>query len=287
VATKARPQRKRRKAYPTSNNGAFMRFCRFESENVVRYGLIETVAGQEVICRTLAELPKDLSDFERGSPVQLPLTTVRLLAPVTPSKIVCIGRNYREHAKELNHPIPTEPLIFLKPPSAILPPGGLIRRPVALSQRVDYEGELGVVIGKRCRELKEGKDAREFILGYTCVNDVTARDLQNKDSQWSRAKGFDTFCPMGPAVVSGLDPWKGIRVQTRVNGELRQDGTTADFLFPLDVILRFISQVMTLEPGDLIATGTPAGVGPLQPGDNVEVAVEGVGSLSNPVGDAL
>ncbi len=263
-----------------------MRFCRFESDDVIRYGLIDNATGRDVIRRTLDALPKNESDFQGGPAVEIPLTSVRLLAPVMPSKIVCIGRNYREHAKELNHPIPTEPLIFLKPPSALLDPGSEILRPVALSQRVDHEGELGVVIGKRCHGLREGDSVRELILGYTCVNDVTARDLQNKDGQWSRAKGFDTFCPVGPIVVSGLDPWKGVRVQTRVNGELRQDGTTVDFLFPLDVILRFISQVMTLEPGDLIATGTPAGVGPLKQGDTVEVTVEGVGSLSNPVADA-
>jgi len=263
-----------------------MRFCRFESDHVARYGLIEKFANQDVVRRTLDHLPNAASDFERGTPVEIPLASVRLLAPITPSKIVCIGRNYREHAKELNHPIPTEPLIFLKPPSAVLDPGEPILRPVTLSQRVDHEGELGVVIGKRCHGLREGDDVREFILGYTCVNDVTARDLQNKDGQWSRSKGFDTFCPTGPSVVSGLDPWNGVRVQTRVNGQIRQDGTTADFIFPLDVILRFISQVMTLEPGDLIATGTPAGVSPLQLGDTVEVTVEGVGSLSNPVADA-
>lgn len=263
-----------------------MRICRFESANVTRYGLIENTSGQDVIRRTLDHLPSDESDFDQASQVEIPLSSVRLLAPVIPSKIVCIGRNYREHAKELNHAIPTEPLIFLKPPSAILAPGQTILRPALLSQRVDHEGELGVVIGKRCHGLREGDDVRDFILGYTCVNDVTARDLQNKDGQWSRAKGFDTFCPIGPVVVSGLDPWSGIRVQTRVNGELRQDGTTADFLFPLDVVVRYISQVMTLEPGDLIATGTPAGVSPLQSGDTVEVTVEGVGSLSNPVADA-
>ena len=263
-----------------------MRFCRFELDNVVRYGLIEDAAGQDVIRRTLDQLPSSESDFAGGTPVELPLASVRLLSPVSPSKIVCIGRNYREHAKELDHPIPTEPLIFLKPPSAVLGPGDTILRPNTLSQRVDHEGELGVVIGKRCHGLREGDDVREFILGYTCVNDVTARDLQNKDGQWSRAKGFDTFCPIGPIVVSGLDPWKGVGVQTRVNGQIRQDGTTADFLFPLDVILRFIAQVMTLEPGDLIATGTPAGVSPLQAGDTVEITVEGVGSLRNPVADA-
>jgi 2-keto-4-pentenoate hydratase/2-oxohepta-3-ene-1,7-dioic acid hydratase in catechol pathway len=263
-----------------------MRICRFECANLTRYGLVDNITGQDVIRRTLDKLPGCESDFDQGSTAEIPLGSVRLLAPVIPSKIVCIGRNYREHAKELNHAVPTEPLIFLKPPSAILAPGQIILRPASLSQRVDHEGELGVVIGKRCHGLREGDDVREFILGYTCVNDVTARDLQNKDGQWSRAKGFDTFCPVGPVIVSGLDPWKGMAVQTRVNGELRQDGTTADFLFPLDVILRYITQVMTLDPGDLIATGTPAGVGPLQRGDTVEVTVEGVGPLSNPVADA-
>jgi 2-keto-4-pentenoate hydratase/2-oxohepta-3-ene-1,7-dioic acid hydratase in catechol pathway len=263
-----------------------MRFCRFNSQDAARYGLIETGGGEDVIRRTLTDLPAGPSDFDRGQPVEIPFASVNLLAPVSPSKIVCIGRNYREHAKELNHPIPSEPLIFLKPPSAVLASGATILRPVSLSQRVDHEGELGVVIGKRCHGLRDGDEVRDYILGYTCVNDVTARDLQNKDGQWSRAKGFDTFCPIGPVVVSGLDPWKGVRVQTRVNGQIRQDGTTTDFLFPLDVILRFISQVMTLEPGDVIATGTPAGVSPLQAGDTVEVTVEGVGALANPVADA-
>jgi 2-keto-4-pentenoate hydratase/2-oxohepta-3-ene-1,7-dioic acid hydratase in catechol pathway len=144
---------------------------------------------------------------------------------------------------------------------------------------------LAVVIGRRCYCLPESVDVRPYIVGYTCLNDVTARDLQNKDGQWTRAKGFDTFCPVGPVVADGLDPWKGVRVQSRVNGELRQNGTTADFLFPLDVLIRFISQVMTLEPGDVIATGTPAGVGSLKAGDLVEVTVEGVGTLRNPVVD--
>lgn len=263
-----------------------MRFCRFQHNDIVRYGLFKQRNGRDVIHRSIDHLPASESDFERGEEVEFPLESVPLLAPVSPSKIVCIGRNYREHAKELNHAVPTEPLIFLKPPSAVLPPGGTILRPTALSQRVDHEGELGIVIGKRCRNLQEGDDVREFILGYTCVNDVTARDLQNKDGQWSRAKGFDTFCPMGPVVIAGLDPWEGVRVQTRVNGELRQDGTTVDFIFPLDVILPYIARVMTLEPGDVIATGTPAGVGPLKAGDLVEVSVEGVGTLRNPVGDA-
>lgn len=262
-----------------------MRFCRYQHDHVVRYGLFEQSNGGEVIGRALETLPTSIYDFSGGETVELPLSSVTLLAPVSPSKIVCIGRNYREHAKELNHAVPTEPLIFLKPPSAVLAPAASILRPVALSQRVDHEGELGVVIGKRCHSLSKDADVREYILGYTCVNDVTARDLQNKDGQWSRAKGFDTFCPIGPVVVSDLDPWAGVRVQTRVNGELRQDGTTADFIFPLDVIVHYISQVMTLEPGDVIATGTPAGVSPLQAGDVVDVSVEGIGTLRNPVGD--
>jgi len=262
-----------------------MRYCRFEYQSAKHYGLIEDLAGSQVITRTLTKAPTSFFDFDRGEKTSLALNSVRLLAPVEPSKIVCIGRNYREHARELDHPIPTEPLFFLKPPSSLIGPEDEIRRPMDLSQRVDYEGELTAVIGKRCYRLREGEDVRSYIVGYTCLNDVTARDLQNKDGQWTRAKGFDTFCPVGPVVADGLDPWKGVRVQTRVNGELRQDGTTADFLFPMDVLLRFISQVMTLEPGDIVATGTPAGVGQLKAGDLVEVTVEGVGALRNPVVD--
>jgi 2-keto-4-pentenoate hydratase/2-oxohepta-3-ene-1,7-dioic acid hydratase in catechol pathway len=263
-----------------------MSYCRFQYQDAKRYGLIEGMGGKPTITHTLAGTPHSMEDFTGGERSQLPLSAVHLLAPVEPSKIVCIGRNYREHAKELNHPIPTEPLIFLKPSSSLIGPGDEIRRPVALS-RVDYEGELGVVIGRRCYRLRDDDDVRPYILGYTCVNDVTARDLQNKDGQWTRAKGFDTFCPVGPVVAENLDPWKGVRVQTRVNGELRQNGTTTDFLFPLDVVIRFISQVMTLLPGDLIATGTPVGVSPLQAHDTVEVSVEGVGALANPVVDLV
>jgi 2-keto-4-pentenoate hydratase/2-oxohepta-3-ene-1,7-dioic acid hydratase in catechol pathway len=262
-----------------------MSYCRFQHQGATLYGLIEGDGDQPTITRTLTRAPQSFSDFDRGEKSELPLSAVRLLAPAEPGKIVCIGRNYREHAKELDHPIPTEPLIFLKPPSSLIGPEDAIRRPAELSQRVDYEGELGVVIGRRCYCLRESDDVKPYIVGYTCVNDVTARDLQNKDGQWTRAKGFDTFCPVGPVVAEGLDPWKGVRVQSRVNGELRQNGTTADFLFPLDVLVRFISQVMTLEPGDVIATGTPAGVGPLKAGDVVEVTVEGVGTLRNPVVD--
>jgi 2-keto-4-pentenoate hydratase/2-oxohepta-3-ene-1,7-dioic acid hydratase in catechol pathway len=207
----------------------------------------------------------------------------KLRAPISPSKIICVGRNYREHAKELGNEVPVDLLTFFKPPSSVIGPGATIVLP-KLSQMVHHESELGVVIGKRCRNVPR-ESARDVILGYTCVNDVSARDLQKKDGQWARAKGFDTFCPVGPIVVSGLDPWAGVGVECHVNGQARQKGNTRDFVFPLDEIIRYVSQVMTLEPGDLIATGTPAGVGPLVAGDRVDVVVEGVGTLSNSVVD--
>jgi len=263
-----------------------MKICRFQHAGSVGYGLIEELAGTSTITRRLGHFPSGGSNFESAEATKLSLDEVRLLSPTEPSKIVCVGRNYREHAKELNHDIPTSPLIFLKPPSSVIGPGDEVRRPHTLSQRVDYEGELGVVISRRCYGLREDEDVRSYILGYTCVNDVTARDLQNKDGQWTRAKGFDTFCPIGPVIADGLDPWQGVRIETRLNGQTRQSGTTADFIFPLDVILRYITSVMTLEPGDVIATGTPAGVGPMEPGDAVEVTVEGVGTLRNPIVNA-
>jgi 2-keto-4-pentenoate hydratase/2-oxohepta-3-ene-1,7-dioic acid hydratase in catechol pathway len=214
----------------------------------------------------------------------IPLAEAALLAPVEPSKIVCVGRNYREHAAELGHDVPQEPLLFLKATSSLLAPGGTILRPKA-SQRTDYEGELGVVIARRCHKLAHDADVRPYILGYTAVNDFTARDLQNKDVQWARAKSFDTFCPVGPLVADGLDPWAGVQVETRVNGEVRQSGNTRELIFALDVVLRHISQAMTLNPGDLISTGTPPGVGPAGAGDTIEVSVEGIGRLRNPVAD--
>jgi 2-keto-4-pentenoate hydratase/2-oxohepta-3-ene-1,7-dioic acid hydratase in catechol pathway len=205
-------------------------------------------------------------------------------AVVNPSKIICVGRNYRDHAKELGNEPPTEPLIFMKPPSSIIGPGDKIVRP-RISERVDFEGELGVIIKEPCRNVGENEDVRRYILGYTCVNDVTARDLQKKDDQWTRAKGFDTFCPVGPLVTDAVDPWKGVQVETRVNGTIRQSASTTEFIFPLDVIIRYISRVMTLLPGDLICTGTPAGVGPLVAGDEVEVSIAGIGTLKNSVID--
>jgi len=207
-----------------------------------------------------------------------------LLPPVRPSKIVCVGRNYREHAAELGNEVPKEPLLFLKATSSLLSTGATVRRP-KLSQRVDYEGELGVVIAKTCYHPPVDADIRQYILGYTCVNDVTARDLQKTDGQWSRAKGFDTFCPVGPIVTDEIDPWVGVAIRTKVNGETRQDGNTRDFIFNLDAVIRYIAQAMTLYPGDLIPTGTPSGVGPVVAGDQMEVSIEGIGTLRNPVAD--
>jgi 2-keto-4-pentenoate hydratase/2-oxohepta-3-ene-1,7-dioic acid hydratase in catechol pathway len=265
-----------------------MKYCRFQWNGQSRHGLVESLAGREAITRQLLKPPEevegDLEDLPSKRIDHLVLEEATLLTPIRPSKIVCVGRNYREHAAELGNEVPAEPLIFFKPPSALLAPGANIVRP-KISERVDHEGELGVVIGKSCRHLGADQDVRPYILGYTCVNDVTARDLQKKDGQFTRGKGFDTFCPVGPVVVSGLDPWSGLGVETRVNGEIRQQGTTKDFIFALDAVIRYITQVMTLFAGDLIATGTPSGVGPLVAGDVVEVKVEGVGTLLNPVVD--
>jgi 2-keto-4-pentenoate hydratase/2-oxohepta-3-ene-1,7-dioic acid hydratase in catechol pathway len=197
-----------------------------------------------------------------------------------PGKIIGVGRNYREHAKELANAVPDEPLLFFKPPTALIGPGQPIVRPRGW-ERVDFEGELGVVIGKRCRRVSAA-DALDYVFGYTIVNDVTVRDLQKKDGQWTRAKGFDSFCPVGPALVPGLDPSQ-LRIVTKVDGVVKQDAPTSDMLFDVPTIIAVISRVMTLEPGDLIATGTPAGVGPLVPGNVVEITIEGIGTLHNPV----
>lgn len=259
-----------------------MRYCRFSSNAGPQYGLIETVAETEQITHTLPSdggLP-DISRPTRITPVAL--ASVTLLAPVQPSKIVCVGRNYLDHAKELGNQPPPEPLIFLKPPSSIIATGERIVLP-RLSKEVHYEGELTAIINSTCHTVGEGQDVRPLIFGYTCANEVTARDLQRKDNQWARAKGFDTFCPLGPVVSDELDPWAGVQVETRVKGEVRQSGNTRDFIFPLDVVIRFVTAFMTLLPGDIILTGTPAGVGPLSAGDVVEVSIAGIGTLRNSV----
>jgi len=237
------------------------------------------VVGEEVFTLRGDLNTGDLS-LEGVEPT-LRLADTQMLPPVSPSKIVCVGRNYREHAAELGNPMPSEPLLFLKAPSAVITSGDVIELPAA-SERVEHEGELGLVIGRRCRRLSEEEDPLVYVLGFTCLNDVTARDLQRKDVQFTRGKSFDTFCPVGPFIVTGLDP-SDLSVETRVNGEVRQSGRTSAMAFPVPYLIRYISHVMTLEPGDLIATGTPAGVAPLLDGDTVEVEVEGVGVLRNPV----
>ena len=213
-----------------------------------------------------------------------PLETVKLLPPSVPSKIVCVGKNYVDHAAEMGGPPPKEPILFLKPPSSIIAPEDPVILP-AISNRMDYEGEIAVVIGRRCRNLRADEDVHPYILGYTCFNDVTARDLQKLDGQWTRGKSFDTFCPFGPVLETNA-PSADARVETFVNGAKKQSALLSEMIFSVDVIIRFIAQVMTLEPGDLIATGTPAGIGPVKPGDVMEVSITGIGTLRNPVIDS-
>jgi 2-keto-4-pentenoate hydratase/2-oxohepta-3-ene-1,7-dioic acid hydratase in catechol pathway len=257
-----------------------MKICRYEvrvasgaGSTVPRYGLIE---GENVI--EISGPP--WGQWSRRSR-SMRLVDVRLLAPVEPSKVVCIGRNYAAHAAELGNEVPKEPLMFLKPPSSIVGPEEAIVL-TKYSQKVEHEGELAIIIGRRCSQLSDAEDALSFVLGYTCLNDVTARDLQKSDVQFTRGKGFDTFCPVGPHIETALDP-SNVLVETRVNGAVRQSGTTSLMVYPPAFLVRWISRMMTLMPGDVIATGTPAGVGPLVAGDTVEVSVAGVGVLCNPV----
>jgi len=254
-----------------------MKFCRFQSAASpgaeARYGILDGERIREISAAPWNEWSETGRVLATGG--------ARLLAPVEPRKIVCIGRNYLAHAKELGNQVPNEPLIFLKPPSAIVGPDEAIVLP-KYSERVEHEGELGLVVRKRCSHLRDDEDSLGYLLGYTCVNDVTARDLQKTDVQFTRAKGFDTFCPVGPHIETALRP-DDLLVETLVNGELRQSGRTSLMVFPPAFLVRWLSRMMTLEPGDLIATGTPAGVGPLAERDTVTVAIEGVGVLRNPV----
>jgi 2-keto-4-pentenoate hydratase/2-oxohepta-3-ene-1,7-dioic acid hydratase in catechol pathway len=268
-----------------------MKYCRFRFENQIEYGVVEDRGGEPWIVDLMHAPDDDVAahlvraqavvkdpakfDFE-----PLPLNAAELLAPVTPSKIVCVGRNYRDHAKELGNEVPADPLLFFKPPSSLLAHKGTVLMPPQ-AERVDFEGELAIVIGKRASKLAENADWRSYVRGYTIADDVTARDLQKKDGQWTRAKGFDTFCPVGPVVSNEVDLEKGLIVETRVNGELKQQGSTLDFIFSIPVLLSYITAAITLEAGDLLLTGTPAGVGPLKAGDSVEVAIAGLGVLSN------
>lgn len=258
-----------------------MRIARFETQSLSAgsgsgYGASYGWILDDQIGRLVGD---PFGEFRRQE-TDLPLASVRLLAPIVPGKIIGIGRNYLEHAKERGVEVPEIPLIFLKPPSAVIGPGQKILLPPQ-SQQVDHEAELAVVIGRRARWVKS-ENALDFVMGYTIANDVTARDLQKRDGQWTRGKGFDTFCPLGPWIDTDFAPLDAL-ITCHVNGEMRQMGSTRDMVFSIRQLIAFITSVMTLEPGDVILTGTPAGIGPLRPDDIVEVAIQGIGTLRNPV----
>jgi 2-keto-4-pentenoate hydratase/2-oxohepta-3-ene-1,7-dioic acid hydratase in catechol pathway len=263
-----------------------MRIARFAIADQVRYGVVDEAVDQAAEL-TVAEI--DSHPFGTGSDevkltgARYPLADVRLLAPVLPSKVVAIGRNYADHARETGSEPPAEPLIFLKPSTSVIGPGDPIMRPAQLSERVDFEGELAVVFGRLCRDVPAAR-VPEVIFGYTCANDVTARDLQASDGQWARAKGFDTFCPLGPWIETSLDP-ADVELTTTVNGEIKQHARTSLLMHDITKLVSYVTAVMTLLPGDVLLTGTPAGIGPLVAGDQVTVQIEGIGSLTNPVTD--
>jgi len=250
-----------------------MKIVRFTNGFVTEYGVIDGDMIQALSASPFEEY-KVLHKFYRPS-------DVKILPPCQPSKIVALGVNYKSHGEEMSHSLPEEPLIFLKPPTAVIGHNDTIIYPPS-SKRVDYEGELGVVISQEAHNIKKEK-TKNYILGYTCVNDVTARDLQAKDKQWTRAKGFDTFAPIGPCIEMELDP-SDLALETRLNGEVKQKTRTSELIFDVFHLVSFISEVMTLLPGDVIATGTTAGIGPMKPGDIVEVEIEGIGVLRNHVG---
>jgi 2-keto-4-pentenoate hydratase/2-oxohepta-3-ene-1,7-dioic acid hydratase in catechol pathway len=250
-----------------------MRLVRFRFGDRIATGVVEGDAVR-ALAGTFFENPVPSGE-------EIPLDDVRLLAPILPSKVVCLGKNYAAHAAEFGGEVPEEPLVFLKPSTSVSGPGDPIPLP-PISNRVDYEGELAVVIGRIARNVRAEETFR-YILGYTCGNDVTLRDLQKKDDQWARAKGFDGSCPLGPWVETELDPID-VHLETRVNGEVRQSASTSDMVFGVATIIEFVTAFMTLLPGDVIMTGTPEGVGKLEPGDRVEVVIDGIGVLLNPVG---
>lgn len=245
-----------------------MKLCNFIVNETLKHGIIE----QELVY---------VFDGNNKTEEYYRISEVEFCLPTTPSKIICVGRNYAEHAAELGNEVPKEPLLFLKAPSALTINGGEIIIPNQ-SQQIEHEGELGVVIGQKCKNLTLDKDPFEYIKGYICLNDVTARDLQKKDVQFTRAKSFDTFCPISHYIETDLDP-KNVNVKTFVNGILKQSGNTLQMVFPIDYLIRYISQQMTLYPGDIIATGTPSGVSKLEPNDICEVQIDGIGSLFNKV----
>jgi 2-keto-4-pentenoate hydratase/2-oxohepta-3-ene-1,7-dioic acid hydratase in catechol pathway len=273
-----------------------VRIARFSRDDTVAYGVVQEAApdgvasaaiGPDTDGLTIAELqghPFGVgTDSVRYTGQSYPVADVRLLAPVLPTKVVAIGKNYADHAREMGGEPPDEPVIFLKPSTSVIGPGDPVARPVKLSERVDFEGELAVVIGRLCRDVPPER-VSEVIFGYTCANDVTARDLQAKDGQWTRAKGFDTFCPLGPWIETGLDP-SDLELTTTVNGEVKQHARTSQLLHDVTAVVCYVTSVMTLLPGDILLTGTPAGIGPLVHGDRVSVAIQGIGALTNPVVD--
>jgi 2-keto-4-pentenoate hydratase/2-oxohepta-3-ene-1,7-dioic acid hydratase in catechol pathway len=249
-----------------------VRIARFSHEGDVSFGVIEGDAVAQITAHPFGPI-----EFTGG---RAPLSAVRMLAPVLPSKVVAIGKNYASHAAEMGGDVPEQPLIFLKPSTAVVGDGDEIASP-ASSERVDYEGELAVVIGRLCRDVPVER-AMEVVLGYTCANDVTARDQQKTDGQWSRAKGYDTFCPLGPWIETDIDP-SDLAIVTRLNGEVKQDSRTSLIVHKIPTLISYITSCMTLLPGDVILTGTPDGIGPMQIGDTVEVEIEGIGTLSNRV----
>jgi len=273
-----------------------VRIARFSRDDTVAYGVVQesvpdgvasAAIGPDTDGLTIAELqghPFGVgTDSVRYTGQSYPVADVRLLAPVLPTKVVAIGKNYADHAREMGGEPPDEPVIFLKPSTSVIGPGDPVARPVKLSERVDFEGELAVVIGRLCRDVPPER-VSEVIFGYTCANDVTARDLQAKDGQWTRAKGFDTFCPLGPWIETGLDP-SDLELTTTVNGEVKQHARTSQLLHDVTAVVCYVTSVMTLLPGDILLTGTPAGIGPLAHGDRVSVAIQGIGALTNPVVD--
>jgi 2-keto-4-pentenoate hydratase/2-oxohepta-3-ene-1,7-dioic acid hydratase in catechol pathway len=254
-----------------------MRIARFAAGgSEPAFGAVETVEGTD----TVAAISGHPFASFGITDVRYPLAGVRLLAPILPTKIVAVGRNYAEHAAEMGGETTAEPLIFLKPSTAVIGPGDPIGYP-RQSEQVDFEGELAVVVGRICRDVDE-RSAYDAVLGYTCANDVTARDLQKSDGQWSRAKGFDSFCPLGPWIETDLDP-ADVAILTRLNGDTRQHARTSQLVHGVPALLAYVSSAMTLLPGDVLLTGTPAGVGPMRPGDEVTVAIEGIGALTNRV----
>ena len=273
-----------------------MRIARFAVGEDVRYGVVDedrpapdgngnmTSTGELSVAEIAGHPFGPGADGVRLTGASYPVADVRLLAPVLPTKVVAIGRNYLEHARELGNEPPSEPLIFLKPSTAVVGPGDAIVRPGKLSQRVDFEGELALVFGRLCRDVPLAR-VPEVIFGYTCANDVTARDLQRSDGQWTRAKGFDTFCPLGPWIETDLEA-ADVRLTTTVNGEVKQDSRTSLLIHDIATLVSYVTAVMTMLPGDVLLTGTPAGVGPLVAGDSVAVTVEGIGTLTNRVVDA-